>query len=197
MIVVGLVTLVAGAEFLVRGSVWCALTLGISPMLVGLTLVAFGTSAPELVVSISAALKDSPGIATGTALGSNIANIGLIVGIAALIQPIVKSSEGMRFEIRYTILAAVLPLIPLLLGTPITLTHGLLMLGLLLVFLLSASSELVGTPCAAGGAGSGNDQITKEHEPQWIRFSAHPSVCRLTLWFSGGPRSGPSAATGC
>lgn len=134
LIAAGLVTLVVGADFLVRGSVWCALTLGISPMLVGLTLVAFGTSAPELVVSLSAALKDSPGIATGTALGSNIANIGLIIGIAALIQPIVKSSNAMRFEVNYMVFAALLPLLILFQGTAITRTHGLLLLGILLVF---------------------------------------------------------------
>jgi len=84
----GLVLLFAGGETLVRGSVALAARLGVSPLLIGVTLVGFGTSTPELVTSIAAALRDSPGIAVGNVVGSNTANILLILGVAALIAPI-------------------------------------------------------------------------------------------------------------
>jgi cation:H+ antiporter len=83
----GLVLLVAGGESLVRGAVALSTRLGVSPLVIGLTVVGFGTSTPELVTSLQAALADAPGIALGNVIGSNIANIGLILGLAALIRP--------------------------------------------------------------------------------------------------------------
>lgn len=87
-IAIGLVLLLAGGEFLVRGSVAVAKRMGVSTLMIGLTLVGFGTSAPELVTSIQAALAGSPGIAVGNVVGSNIANILLILGVAALLLPV-------------------------------------------------------------------------------------------------------------
>ncbi|MBK8208572.1 MAG: calcium/sodium antiporter [Rhodospirillales bacterium] len=84
----GLALLVAGAELLVRGSVGIARRLGVSPLLIGLTLVGFGTSSPELVASVTAALKGSPGIAVGNVVGSNICNLLLILGLSALFAPL-------------------------------------------------------------------------------------------------------------
>ena len=84
----GFVLLVLGGESLVRGSVAVARRIGVSPLLIGLTLVGFGTSMPELVTSLNAALIGSPGIAVGNVVGSNIANILLILGIAAVLRPI-------------------------------------------------------------------------------------------------------------
>ena len=84
----GLVILVVGAECLLRGAVRVARALGVSPFVIGFTLVGFGTSAPELVVGLSAALRGSPGIALGNIVGSNIANVGLILGVAVLIRPL-------------------------------------------------------------------------------------------------------------
>ena len=84
----GLVLLALGGELLVRGAVGMAARLGISPLLAGLTIVGFGTSAPELATSIQAALAGSPGIAVGNVVGSNIANILLILGVSALILPL-------------------------------------------------------------------------------------------------------------
>ncbi|MBK8980390.1 MAG: calcium/sodium antiporter [Planctomycetes bacterium] len=135
-IALGLATLIAAADLLVRGSVWCALALGLSPMLVGLTLVAFGTSAPELVVSVTAALDGKPGFATGAVFGSNIANIGLIVGLSALLSPIRHAPRSAKFEVRYLLLTAVLGFVPLLAGTPVLRSHGIALLGLLVVFTL-------------------------------------------------------------
>ena len=87
-IVFGLVLLVAGGEALVRGAVALASRLGVSPLLIGLTVVGFGTSTPELVTSLQAAFTGSPGIAVGNVVGSNIANILLILGIGALLMPL-------------------------------------------------------------------------------------------------------------
>lgn len=92
----GLVLLVFGGEFLVRGAVNAATLLGVSPLVIGLTLVGFGTSTPELVTSVQAALAGAPGIAYGNVVGSNIANVLLIGGIAALLLPIAVGSEVLR-----------------------------------------------------------------------------------------------------
>lgn len=84
----GLALLVAGGESLVHGASGLARRLGISPLLIGLVVVGFGTSTPELTTSIAAALRDAPEIAVGNVIGSNIANILLILGLAALLRPI-------------------------------------------------------------------------------------------------------------
>lgn len=84
-IVLGLVLLVAGGEFLVRGASGLALKMKITPLIVGLTIVSFATSAPELIVSVQASLNDHPDIAIGNVVGSNIANVGLILGLTALV----------------------------------------------------------------------------------------------------------------
>lgn len=96
MILGGLVLLVAGAELLVRGAVKLAEGVGVSPLLIGLTVVGFGTSTPELVTSVQAALIGSPGIAFGNIVGSNIFNILVILGLSALVWPITVSSTALR-----------------------------------------------------------------------------------------------------
>lgn len=88
LFVAGLLILVGGAESLVRGSSALALRLGITPLVIGLTVVSFGTSSPELAVSIESALRGSSSIALGNVIGSNVANIGLILGITAMIRPL-------------------------------------------------------------------------------------------------------------
>ncbi|MFC4350760.1 calcium/sodium antiporter [Fodinicurvata halophila] len=92
----GLVLLLLGGELLVRGAVACATRLGISPLLIGMTLVGFGTSTPELVTSIDAALMGAPGIAVGNVVGSNIANILLILGLAALLSPLLIDTTALK-----------------------------------------------------------------------------------------------------
>jgi cation:H+ antiporter len=96
VLLLGLVLLVAGGELLVRGAVQIAQKFRISPLLIGLTLVGFGTSTPELVTSLQAAFAGSPGIAVGNVVGSNIANILLILGAAALIFPIAIARHTFR-----------------------------------------------------------------------------------------------------
>ena len=88
-IFLGLAGLIAGGELLVRGAVAAASRFGVSPLIVGLTIVGFGTSSPELVTSMEASLAGAPGIAIGNVVGSNIANILLILGITALMAPVV------------------------------------------------------------------------------------------------------------
>jgi cation:H+ antiporter len=95
-IVVGLVILLIGGELLVRGAVSVAKALGVSPLLIGLTLVGFGTSTPELVTSVTAAINGSPGIAVGNVVGSNTANILFILGLSALIYPMAVDPKGFR-----------------------------------------------------------------------------------------------------
>lgn len=121
-LIAGLLLLVAGGELLVRGAVQAAVQIGISPLVIGLTLVGFGTSMPELVTSVQAGLSGSPGIAYGNVVGSNIANILLIAGVSALLCPILVSRAALRRDavvmvvvaIAFAGLAAVLPMTRLL-----------------------------------------------------------------------------------
>lgn len=106
MVAAGLVLLFLGGEGLVRGSVAIATRLGISKLVVGMVIVGFGTSAPELVVSLQAALAGSPDIALGNVIGSNIANILLILGLAALLTPLANEDGGIKREALVMLLAA-------------------------------------------------------------------------------------------
>lgn len=95
LLLAGLVLLALGGEMLVRGAVRVAERFGVSPLVIGLTLVGFGTSTPELAASLQASLAGSPGIAVGNIVGSNIANTLLILGVAALIAPIAVTSRAL------------------------------------------------------------------------------------------------------
>lgn len=107
-ILIGLALLYAGAEGLVRGSASLALRLGWSPLVVGLTVVAFGTSSPELVVSISAALEGQGALAVGNVVGSNISNYALILGVTACIHPLSIETRLVRLDIPLVIGASAL-----------------------------------------------------------------------------------------
>nr|WP_272891788.1 calcium/sodium antiporter [Stutzerimonas stutzeri] len=98
-LIAGLVLLVAGAEVLVRGAAKLAAQFGIPPLIIGLTVVAFGTSAPETAVSVQAALNGSGDIAIGNVLGSNIANVLLILGMTSLIAPLIVSRQLIRLDV--------------------------------------------------------------------------------------------------
>ncbi|MET0066768.1 MAG: calcium/sodium antiporter [Candidatus Thiodiazotropha sp.] len=104
-ILFGLVILVWSADRFISGAAALADNLGVSPMLIGLTVVGFGTSAPEILVSIMAASDGNPGLAIGNAIGSNIANIGLILGVTAIVMPLSVHSSVLRRE--YPLLLAV------------------------------------------------------------------------------------------
>ena len=94
LILLGIAVLWAGGEILVRSVTGLAALLQVSPTVVGLTVVAFGTSAPELAAAISAALRDSPGLVYGNVVGSNIANVGLILGLSALAAPLTNHGDA-------------------------------------------------------------------------------------------------------
>ena len=108
MFVLGLVVLVVGADVMVRGASRLAVSFGVSPLVVGLTVVAFGTSAPEMAVSVGSALAGTPDLAIGNVVGSNIANVLLILGISALITPLLVDEQIIRQEIPIMIGASAL-----------------------------------------------------------------------------------------
>ena len=107
-IILGLIALVGGGEILVRGATSIALKFKITPFVVGMTVVAFGTSAPELLVSLSAALDGSPDISIGNVVGSNIANIALVLGATALVYPIRVSKTSLSVDWTMLMLASLL-----------------------------------------------------------------------------------------
>ena len=107
----GLGLLIWGADRMVIGAAVTADNLGVSPMLVGLTVVGFATSAPEILVSAAAALHGSPNLAVGNALGSNIANIGLVAGMAATIQPLQVRSQTLSRELPVMLAVSVIPVL--------------------------------------------------------------------------------------
>jgi len=124
-LVLGLVALFIGAEGLIRGSSALALKIGITPLVVGLTVVAFGTSTPELVVSLKAALIGNSSISLGNIVGSNIANIALILGISAIIRPLDVHANIIRREIPIMIGISIL-LVLLLIDGELGLVDGII-----------------------------------------------------------------------
>ena len=107
LLLLGIVLLIKGADYFVDGASSIARTLHVSPMLIGLTIVAFGTSSPEATVSIIAAVEGNAGVAIGNVVGSNIFNITFVVGITALLNPLKVENETIRKEIPFTLLASV------------------------------------------------------------------------------------------
>jgi cation:H+ antiporter len=126
LILAGLAALVLGGEVLVRGAGGLARSIGMSPLLVGLTVVAFATSAPELAVSLDATLDGSPGLAVGNVVGSNIANVLLVLGVSALILPLAVEVPVIRRDIPAVAAVSLLTLVLALDGT-ITRLEGLLL----------------------------------------------------------------------
>ena len=108
ILVVGLLLLTAGADLLVRGAASLARRLGLTPLVIGLTVVAFGTSAPEMVVSVQGSLQGHGGIAVGNVVGSNIFNVGVILGIAALVSPIRIKAGLIKLDAPLMLLVSVL-----------------------------------------------------------------------------------------
>ena len=137
----GLAALTLGAELMVRAPARLALTFGISPLVVGLTIVAFGTSAPEMAVSVGAALNGTGDLAIGNIVGSNIANILLILGLCALIVPLAVNEQIIRQEVPIMIGASLLFLVLALDGSISRLEGGLLFFLVIVytVFLITQS----------------------------------------------------------
>ena len=134
-VVLGLVTLLLAGDFLVRAAVNLALRLGISALVVSLTVVAFGTSAPELLIVLSAMADDAPGLAMGNIVGSNTANILLVLGLPALVAGLYTTGFDTKKVFIIMILATVLFIILAFMG-PFSWWHGGLMLAVLAAILL-------------------------------------------------------------
>lgn len=168
LIIAACALLYFGADGLVGGSARIAFKLGIKPLIVGLTVVAFGTSSPELVVSVNANLAGSGDITLGNVIGSNICNIGLIVGITALIKPIKVSLQIVRQDIMIMCGVSVLPLIMLVDGQ-ISRVEGailiLLLIGYLwhIIFVVSKKGNIE--------ADTEIDAIVAKTKPMWLNIS--------------------------
>ncbi|MDA4846986.1 calcium/sodium antiporter [Hoeflea poritis] len=134
ILIAGLTLLIFAGDYLVRGAVALAEKLGINPLIIGLTIVALGTSAPELFVSLNAAFTGVYGIAIGNVVGSNIANVLLVLGAPALIAPIACREGGIGFSL--LVMATMTIVLMIMMGSGV-LTHldGLALLGLLVIFL--------------------------------------------------------------
>ena len=135
LLALGVGALYFGAEWLVRGASRLASALGVSPIVVGLTVVSLGTSAPELVVSLLAALDGNPDLAMGNVLGSNLANIGLILGLTALINPLEVAGRVVVREIPIMLLVTLL-LFPLAWDGALDRADGAILSILLVLYLL-------------------------------------------------------------
>lgn len=149
LLVFGLALLFIGGELLVRGSSSLAISIGLTPMVIGLTVVAFGTSSPELVVSIQAALRGNSAISIGNVVGSNIANIALILGLSALIRPVTVQSTAVLREIPFMIFVSLIFSV-LVFFRHIAFLAGFLFVSLLILYVIfsiynskkSASTEI-------------------------------------------------------
>ena len=125
----GVLLLLAGAEALVRGASALALRLGITPLVVGLTVVAIGTSSPELVVAVKAALAGQGGVAVGSVVGSNVANLALIVGVSAAISPMMVDRKLVRYDMPVMLASMALLILFLLDGELGRVEGGVLLAG--------------------------------------------------------------------
>lgn len=124
-----------GAEWLVRGAVRLATRLGVPPVVLGLTIVSLGTSAPELVVAVVASAKGASGLALGNVMGSNLANVGLILAVSAMIRPLEVSGRVVTREVPIMLLITFL-IYPVLMNFHVSRIEGLGLVGLLIVYLV-------------------------------------------------------------
>lgn len=131
----GIGVLYFGAEWLVRGAARLAASVGLHPIVVGLTVVSLGTSAPELVVCLVAVLGGEPDVVMGNVMGSNLANIGLILGLTAVVRPLKVAARVVRREVPL-MLAVTLILLPLMWDERIGRLEGAVLIGVLVLYLL-------------------------------------------------------------
>ncbi len=167
----GLVLLFVGGELLVRGAVNLSLRLGISPLLVGLAVVGFGTSAPELLVSLQAATAGQPDIAVGNVVGSNIANVLLIIGTSALIRPLYCPPQMGRRDGTLGVVAAGLLILLAFAGT-IHAWEGAVLLALLIGHLTwSYRIERRDYPPAAAVHVHETNEMAPDRMPAWVALA--------------------------
>ena len=133
-LIFGFILLMLGGDFLVRGALDFGAKRGISPLIVGVTVVAMGTSAPELVISVLSALSGHPQIALGNVIGSNIANVLLVLGLPVLLHPILTQQDGLKVQVHW-MLAITVAFIGLCFFGVLSLIAGIIMLLALALFL--------------------------------------------------------------
>lgn len=173
-VVGGLVFLAGGAEALVRGSTSIALRVGVTPFVIGLTIVAFGTGSPELFVSVEAAYRGNSGIALGNVVGSNISNIALILGASAVVRPMQVRSQLIRREMPLMI-AVTLLLCLLLFDGVLSRVDGLLL----------ATGSIVYTTFAYISAKRDRSSVVREEFDAGIRELGRPAWLDSTLVIVG------------
>ena len=173
-VIAGLVLLIWGADRFVHGAAATARNFGVTPLLIGLTIVAFATSAPEILVSIVASLRGEPGLAIGNAIGSNIVNIGLVLGCVAMIRPIELRSATLRREMP-ALLAVTLLTVSLFLDSYLSLVDGFVMLtGLIIVMMWLARLGMRSAP---------SDPIKQDYEAE---IPANVSMRTALFWLIFG-----------
>lgn len=163
LLVGGFALLVGGGEVLVRGASGVARAVGLSPLVVGLTVVSFATSAPELAVTLDAAFSGSPGLAIGNVVGSNIANVLLVLGVSALVTPLVVRSRVVKMDVPVMIAMSVAFFLLALDGSISTL-DGALLLGALVVYVVRAIVTSRRTSHATP------DQDVRAQRPLWLNL---------------------------
>ena len=166
----GLVLLYFGAEWLVRGSSELAIRFGISPLVVGLTVVAFGTSAPELVVSVKANLDGSGGMAIGNVVGSNICNIALVLGVGAMIFPLAIQPQVIRREMPVLLGATLIFLLMIKDGVIDRLEGGVLFAGVLIYVVTSLVQARKEDP-----------NVSEDLDPEVIKAAKNAGLARVFL----------------
>lgn len=169
-VVAGLVLLYFGAEWLVRGSSELAIRFGISPLVVGLTVVAFGTSAPELVVSVKANLDGSGGMAIGNVVGSNICNIALVLGVGAVIFPLGIQRQVVRREMPVLLGSTLVFLVMIKDGVIGRLEGGALFVGVLIYVIASLVQARKEDP-----------NVSEDLDPELIKAAKAGGLGRVSL----------------
>ena len=167
LVIAGLVLLIWGADRFVHGAAAAARNLGVAPLLIGLTIVAFATSAPEILVSVFASLKGQPLLAIGNAIGSNIVNIGLVLGCVAILRPIKLRSATLRREMP-ALLAVSLLTVSLFLDSHLSRIDGLVMLTGLVIVMIWLARLGIRSPAS--------DPIQKEYEAEIPKGVAMPNA---------------------
>ena len=157
LLVIGFTMLVKGADWFVDGSVGIAKKLGIPQLVIGLTIVAMGTSAPEAAVSINASLKGNSGIAIGNVVGSNILNILIILGISAVLATMAIQKSTLKYEIPYMIFVTVVLIVLGMSSEYVTRVEGVILWVLFLVYLAYLFKL----------AKQGTDEDSTEERPGW------------------------------
>ena len=182
-LLLGILLLTAGGEALIRGALGLSQLMGVSPLLSGLVIVGFGTSMPELVVSVDASLSGLPDIAIGNVVGSNIANILLILGLCAIITPLAVSPTALNRDAVVVILASLL-FVGLAWGTTLARTDGLLLLMALAGYLAWAYfSERRGSASAAVVHAAEASEVNSV--PRSLAGSTAATLLGLVLLISG------------